>query len=150
MNELTESQVQSLLADAVVERIEQMESAMLECEQVEIPVIDRFVNGMYMREITIPKGTLLTGRVHLFDYADIMLSGDISVATKDGCVRYTGANVLHGVAGRKRAGYAHEDTRWLTVHRAEVESGDDFVNKLTVTTVKDYLEYSKCQLLQQQ
>lgn len=150
MNELTESQVKSLLADAVVERIEKMESAMLECAQVEIPVIDRFVNGMYMREITIPKGTLLTGRVHLFDYADIMLSGDISVATKDGCVRYTGANVLTGVAGRKRAGYAHEDTRWLTVHRTEFESGDDFVNKLTVTTVKDYLEYGKCQLLQRQ
>jgi len=142
-----------LLSDSIVERIESMESQMIELPQVEIPVIDRWVNGMYMREITIPKGTLLTGRVHLFDYADIMLSGDISVATADGCVRYTGPNVFTGVAGRKRAGYAHEDTRWITVHRTEIKTGEEFVNKLTVFSMKDYsniLEATKCQLLQQQ
>lgn len=153
MNELTQTQINELLSDAIVERIEQMEGMMLECPQVDIPVKSLFTNGMYAREITIPKGTLLTGRVHLFDYVDIMLSGDITVATPEGAKRFTGPNVFQGVSGRKRAGYAHEDTRWVTVHRTDVLDAQEFVNKLTVQTMKQFnnlLEASKCQSLQQQ
>ena len=138
MNELTEMQVKELLADAIIERIEAMEVIMSELPQVEIPVKSSNTNGMYCREITIPKGTLLTGRVHLFDYVDIMLSGDITVATADGAKRFSGANVFDGKAGRKRAGYAHEDTRWVTVHKTDVQDGDVFYNTLTVRNMKDY------------
>ena len=138
MNQLSEIEVNTLLCDALVERIEQMESAMLQCEQVEIPVKSFSLNGMYAREILIPKGTLLTGRVHLFDYVDIMLSGDITVATAEGAKRFTGDNVFQGVAGRKRAGYAHEDTRWITVHNTEITDDDDFYHVLTTQTVSDY------------
>lgn len=138
MNELTEIQVNALLADAIIERIEAMEVVMAECEQVEIPVKSSNTNGMYCREITIPKGTLLTGRVHLFDYVDIMLSGDITVATADGAKRFTGAHVFDGKAGRKRAGYAHEDTQWITVHRTDINDGDVFYNTLTVRNMRDY------------
>lgn len=151
MNELTEAQVKELLSDAVVARIEAMEAQMLDHEQVEMPVDDTFskgVNGMYVRQIMIPKDTLLTGRVHLEDYVDIMLSGDISVATPDGVKRMTGLNVMAGPKGRKRAGYAHEDTYWLTVHNCPVESGDEYVNNYTVFGMKEYqrlLEGPKCQ-----
>lgn len=138
MNELTEIQVNELLADAMVERIEAMELAMAECEQVDIPVKNNHANGMYTREITIPRGTLLTGRVHLFDYVDIMLSGDITVATAEGAKRFTGANVLDGKAGRKRAGYAHEDTRWITVHKTDIQDGNVFYNTLTVENMAQY------------
>lgn len=138
MNELSQSQVNELLADAMIERIEQLEELMLDCQQVDIPVTSLFTNGMYAREITIPKGTLLTGRVHLFDYVDIMLSGDISIATAEGAKRFSGANVFQGVAGRKRAGYAHEDTRWVTVHKTDILDAQEFVNKLTVQTMKQY------------
>ncbi len=148
MSELTERQVNELLADAMVERIEEMESMMLEEEQVEMPVTDRFVSGMYVRQIMIPKDTLLTGRVHLGDYVDIMLSGDISVATPDGVKRMTGHNVMIGPKGRKRAGYAHEDTHWVTIHNCPVKSGDEYVNDYTVFGMKEYnrlLEAPKCQ-----
>lgn len=106
--------IHTALAEAVNERIEELEAVMLECEQVEIPVEHLFVNGMYARKIVIPAGTMLTGRVHKFGYVDIMLSGDISVATPDGVKRMTGYNILEGKPGRKRAGYAHEDTHWVS------------------------------------
>jgi len=138
MNELSIEEINSLLSNSVVDRIEAMESAMIQCEQVEIQVKSFSLNGMYAREILIPKGTLLTGRVHLFDYVDIMLSGDITVATDEGAKRFTGDNVFQGVAGRKRAGYAHEDTRWITVHNTEITDDDDFYNVLTAQTVSDY------------
>ena len=107
MNELTERQVNDFLADQVNKEIEILEAEMFKHEQVEIPVEHRFVNGMYAREITIPKGTMLTGRVHKFGYVDIMLSGDITVATPDGVKRFTGTNIFEGFAGRKRGRDCH-------------------------------------------
>ena len=148
MNELTEAQVNQILSVAMVENIEAMELAMLEQDQVDIPALSNNINGMYTRQIMIPKDTLLTGRVHLADYVDIMLSGDISVATPDGVKRYTGYNVFHGKAGRKRAGYAHEDTHWITVHNTPISDGDVFKKTMTVQTMKEFnllLENKSCQ-----
>jgi len=137
MNELSEIEINTLLGDAIVDRIEAMECELLEHDQVLIIPKNNHINGMYTREILIPKGTLLTGRVHLFDYVDIMLSGDITVATEAGPVRYVGANVFDGKAGRKRAGYAHEDTRWISVHATDL-GGDEFYNICTVQTMREY------------
>ena len=146
-NELSQADIDKLLGDVIVDRIEEMEAHMLQCEQIEIPVQSNNINGMYTREITIPKGSLITGAVHLFDYVDIMLSGDITVSTADGPKRFTGPNVLSGKAGRKRAGYAHEDTKWVTVHKTDIADGDEFVKLLTVPTMKEYLmlEDKSCQ-----
>lgn len=147
-NTLTESQARHLLAEAMLDRIETVETKMMECAQVVMPVTDRFADGMYVREITIPAGTLLTGRVHLREYVDIMLNGDILVATPEGVKRLTGDNVMIGSAGRKRIGYALQDTRWVTVHNCPVKDGDEYVNKHTVFGMKEYnalLEAPKCQ-----
>ena len=45
-----------------------------------------------------------------------MSSGDITITDTNGTQRLTGINILEGPSGRKRAGLAHEDTRWITVH----------------------------------
>jgi len=134
-------EIEKILESAIDEKIELLEKSIFDCEQAEIPVIDRFSDGMYIREILIPKGTILTGRVHISDYADIMLSGDISIATKDGIKRYTGANVLQGKAGRKRAGYAHEDTRWVTVHNKAVQSGSEYIENYTFFSLNEYKNF---------
>ena len=98
------------------EKIEALETEMLAQQQIEVPVKEYFINGMYAREIVIPAGTLLTGRVWKQDYFDIMVSGHIAVATPAGVKDLSGYNVCDGKAGRKRAGYAFEDTQWITVH----------------------------------
>lgn len=146
MSELL-SKIESYLMEHIGEKIEQMEESLLDMPQVEIPVDSLFVNGMYARKILIPKDTILTGRVHLADYVDIMLCGDITVATPEGVKRFTGFNIFEGKKGRKRAGYAHEDTHWVTVHRTEITDPDEFVSAMTVFNMTKYLqlEVAKCQ-----
>lgn len=139
MNELSESQVYELLSGAMNESIEALECKMLELPQIEMPVDTMWVNGMNTRTLLIPRDTVLTGAVHLADYVDIMISGDITVATPDGVKRLTGFNVMQGNKGRKRAGYAHEDTMWVTVHRTDIESAEEFVKLMTRPTMKEYL-----------
>jgi hypothetical protein len=138
VTELSEQDIHGLLSGAIEEKIEALESFMLECEQVEIPVSDSVTNGMYTREIIIPKGTLLTGRVHKYPYVDIMLSGDITVAIPGGVKRLVGANVCDGIPGRKRAGYAHEDTRWVTVHRTDRIELEEMIEHLTFFSMTEF------------
>jgi len=141
MDLLTEEEVHYVLAGKTTEHIESMEHFMLDQPQVEIPVQERFINGMYAREIVIPKGTLMTGRVYKEGYLDIMLSGDIAVATPQGTRRMTGANIMEAPPGRKRAGYAFEDTRWITVHRTDHYQEGDMVDRLTFFSMEQYRDY---------
>lgn len=114
------------------EKIAYIEAAMLEKEQIEIPVKHCFHGDMYSREIIIPGGTLLTGRIHKFDHFDVMLSGDCTVSTDNGEVkRLTGLNIMKGLAGKKRIGYVHKDTHWITFHSAEEQDPENMYEFLT-------------------
>lgn len=125
------------------EKLSELESAMLQKDQVEIPVNHRFSGGIYARELTIPKGTLLTGRIHKFDHFDIMLSGDITVSTDSGEVkRLTGLNIMEGKAGKKRAGYAHEDTHWITFHSAEERDPQEMYEFLTCESFEELEQFN--------
>tara|TARA_R110000782_G_scaffold209894_1_gene298050 strand:- start:118 stop:957 length:840 start_codon:yes stop_codon:yes gene_type:complete len=109
-----------------------------EMPQVDIPVNHYIHGGMYGREITIPKDTILTGMIYKFDHFDIMISGDITVST-DGeePKRLTGFNVFNGLSGKKRAGYAHEDTHWITFHPSEGVNGDEIQSDLTAESFEE-------------
>lgn len=141
MEMLTTDQLHGVLAGQVNDKIERLEEVTSQIAQVDVPVKDYFIDGMYAREIFIPKGTLLTGRVYKSAYLDIMISGDITVATPDGTKRVQGYHVMDGQPGRKRAGYAHEDTRWITVHRTEHKDPTDIIEQLSFFSMSQYRNY---------
>lgn len=125
------------------EKLQSLETAMLQEDQVNIPVNHMFSGGVYAREITIPKGTLLTGRIHKFDHFDIMLSGDVTVSTDSGEVkRLTGLNIMEGKAGKKRAGYTHEDTHWITFHSAEERDPEQMYDFLTCGSFEELEDFN--------
>lgn len=105
-------------------QIERLEGHLAAMPQVEIPPVHRFADGLYAREITIPADTLMTGKVHLHEHVSIMLSGDMTVLTEGGIKRVQGPQVFISPAGTKRVGYAHSETRWVTVH-VNADNGQD-------------------------
>lgn len=110
--------------------------------QVDIPVEESFHGGMYLRKIAIPKGTLATGAIHKFNHYDIMISGDITVSTDtDQPKRLSGFNFMEGEKGKKRAGYAHEDTHWITIHSLDELPGVDMAAFLTCKTFEELEEF---------
>jgi hypothetical protein len=96
--------------------IMQLEAAMLDMPQLEIPVRHWFAPGMYAREVTIPAGVCLTGKIHKFPHLNIISAGDISVLTEEGVKRIKAPFTLLSPAGVKRVGYAHTETVWTTIH----------------------------------
>ena len=84
--------------------------------QVELPLRHHFAEGQYGRELFIPKGTLLIGRIHKHTHLNIISAGDITVATELGVQRIKAPCTFVSKPGTKRVGYTHEDTIWTTVH----------------------------------
>lgn len=103
------------------QQIESVERGLLAMPQVHIPVEHRFAEeeGLYAREIVIPAGTLMTGRVHKHQHVSIMISGDMTVLTETGMQRVSGYHCWICPPGTKRVGYAHKETRWITIHHTE-------------------------------
>jgi hypothetical protein len=85
----------------------------------EMPLKHHLCNGVYMRELHIPAGTCLTGKVHKTEHQNVLLQGDISVMTEDGMKRLQAPCIIPSQPGMKRAGFAHTDTIWMTVHATD-------------------------------
>jgi quercetin dioxygenase-like cupin family protein len=119
-------------------KLERLDAVLAQLPQTEMPVTHRFSRGVYARELFIPKGTVLTGRIHKYSQINILLRGDISVLTEDGIKRIQAPFVIESPAGAKRAGYAHEDTVWMTVCGTATTDADVLEDELTTRTYAEY------------
>jgi len=113
------------------EAIQALEDFFRQQEQLDIPVTHTYSGGIYARGITIPKDTWLTGRIYADDHFDVMVYGDVTVSGDEGSKRLEGFNIFPGKRGKKRAGYAHEETRWITFHTCKEMADDDYLDHLT-------------------
>lgn len=83
------------------------------------PLTHHFVDGCYAREILIPKDSTLVGKIHKHQHFIIFLSGDVTVSSEKGTERISESKIAVSPAGVKRAIYAHEDSRIITIHLTE-------------------------------
>lgn len=106
------------------ELIERLEAAMLELPQLEIKTTHHLAEGLYAREIFIPAGTLLTGKVHKCEHLNIVSKGRIKVWTEDGIKEVCAPFTMVSRPGTKRVGLALEDTIWTTIHATELKASE--------------------------
>jgi len=110
----------------------------------EVGVKEKLTNGMYARILTMPKGSFLTGMLHKNPYIDICIHGDMTIksyladGTLEDTARWVGFNICEGKPGRKRVGFAHQETLWITVDRTEVGSVEDALTDIVVPTMAMY------------
>lgn len=98
---------------AIEDRMLQMPGVMIgDC----FPLKHTFVDGAYVREITMPKGALLTSKIHKITHPYFVLKGEVSVLTEEGVVRIKAPFSGVTKAGTKRLLYIHEETVWTTIH----------------------------------
>ena len=84
------------------------------------PLKHSYGDGCYIREITMPKGMLLTSKMHNKKHPYFVLSGDVSVMTENGNIVRIKAP-YHGMTepGTKRLVFINEETVWVTVHKTD-------------------------------
>ena len=86
-------------------------------DSVNCPLKHSFAPGIYVREIFIPAGVVLTGKIHKHEHPNFLMKGKVEVFTES-----NGGEVLEAPlsmissAGTKRVVKTITDTIWVTVH----------------------------------
>ena len=101
-----------------------------DCEDISLDPNNQFASGVYARELSISKGSLIVGKVHKTEHFNIISKGDISVATKDGIMRIQAPYTFVSKAGIQKVVFAHEDTVWTTIHATNETDIDKLENEL--------------------
>jgi hypothetical protein len=110
MSELTASR-------EIKETIDQFEAALAEYPAVDCPVVHRFTPGLYIRQTTIPAGTLVTSAEHKTEHPFVITQGEIEVISEnEGAVVYKAP--FHGTTkpATRRMLRAITDVVWTTFH----------------------------------
>lgn len=78
----------------------------------DFPCDHYFSLGIYCREIHIPAGHVVVGKIHKFEHINVISKGRVTCMTEFGVEVYEAPCTFISKAGIKRVVYAHEDTVW--------------------------------------
>jgi len=107
------------------------------------PLKHSFADGIYVREIFIPAGTILTGKIHKHSHPNFLLKGIVDVVTEGaGLERIEGPRSIISEAGTKRALHAITDLVWVTVH-LNLTNTEDLKEIEKDVIAENYKEYNR-------
>lgn len=107
-------------------------------EQTEMPVKHHHIEGVYLRELFIPAGTLLTGKIHNKENFSILASGTIRITNGTDSMIISAPHVMSDKPGIKRMGYAETDVTFINVIRTDLTDIDDIERELVSDTFEEY------------
>jgi len=99
----------------ILPEIEKVEAKLLTCVQPVTFLKHHFQPGVYIREIWMPKGSIILGHAHKTEHLNIITQGRALVAVHGVVTDVRPGCFISGVGVRK-ALLIMEDTVWLTVH----------------------------------
>ncbi len=131
-----------------------LENAMLKLPQVECTLTHNFAHGVYVRELHIPKDTIIMGKRHRFETCNIVLTGALSIymGEDEPIKKIKAPCIFNTQSGAKKLGYTHEDTIFLNI----IGTSERDIQKIEeefIITEKEFIkemEAKKCLLSQQQ
>lgn len=108
------------------------------------PLEHQFSDGIYVRKIFIPKGTVMTGRIHKHEHPNFLMMGKVKVITeRDGGEILTGPLDMISPAGTKRVLLTLTDVVWITVHPnpENITNTDELEKMIAVDTYEELDRY---------
>lgn len=93
-----------------------LEIHLLSLPQAPCPVVHHFGPGVYVREVTIPAGSIAMGHKQRNDHLNIILKGSVAIIGDDGLVRVMSAPAIFvGKSGRK-VGACIDECVWQNIY----------------------------------
>ena len=127
--------------------LSQMEGAVFGDNEL-MPLEHFFTDGIYTRQITIPAGTICTGKIHRYAHPNFLLKGRVTVYTEEGGTEHHVApKMLMSAAGTKRAVLAHEDTVWVTIHRTDQTDLDEIEKEVISPSYEEFDKANRKELI---
>lgn len=89
-------------------------------------LVHRFTPGLYIREMTVPAGTVVTTAIHKVEHPFVVSKGDVAVFTEeDGWTRIKAPFTGITKKGTRRLAVVFEETIWTTFHVTEKTEVED-------------------------
>lgn len=119
-----------------------LEQAVLAMPQLDLASVTKhyFGGGMYARELYMPKGSVVTGKIHLKEHLCHISFGDVTIVEAGKRTRVRGPYTFVGEPGSKRALYMHENTLWTAFHVTDATTVEECEATLVSNDYKAYLE----------
>jgi|TARA_Y100000015_G_scaffold22871_1_gene22140 hypothetical protein len=110
-----------------------------------VPIRSFFMDGVYVREMTMYQGTAVIGAIHKHLHMCFLLEGHLSVASSSGVRDYVAPCYIIAEPGEKRVLYAHEDSLWYNTHKNpdNIEDVKLLEKDIVATSYEEYEQYIK-------
>lgn len=99
-----------------LENIRRLQAEVGRMPQLQMQLKHHFAPGVYVRELVIPAGAVVVGKMHATEHISIMSKGRMVVVTEEGQKTIEAPCTLVAPRGTKRAVYALEETVFINVH----------------------------------
>ena len=99
-----------------INNIAQLADVMKNMPQLDAPVKHHFSDGVYVREIFMPKGMVIVGKIHKTKHLNIISQGSCTVVTSTRKFDITAPYTFESYPGEQKVVCMHEDVVWSTVH----------------------------------
>ncbi|HVX56984.1 MAG TPA: hypothetical protein VHA37_04580 [Candidatus Saccharimonadales bacterium] len=98
-------------------RVDALQVRLSQLPAVPCPVVHRFTPGLYIREIFMPKGTLIISKLHKTEHPFVISKGQAVVWTEEaGVVHLRAPHCGITRPGTRRVLFIQEDCVWTTFH----------------------------------
>jgi hypothetical protein len=120
-----QEKMQKMIADG------EMEDRLPDCTLTHYfsPKSEDYGCSVYARQMFIPQGTLIVGKIHRHQHLNFIIKGKVSVATEFGKKFFEAPCGFLSEVGLKRAVIAEEDTVWMTVHMTK-HNGEQYLDEI--------------------
>lgn len=99
------------------DQINRLEAQIVKLPKALIVIVHHFSPGIYAREMRVPKGSVITGKIHKTRHLNIVSAGRLRVFNELGELREIEAPFAFvSEPGTRRAALIHEDVVWTTIH----------------------------------
>lgn len=103
------------------------------------PVKHMFANGCYLREIFMPAGSRIIGKIHATEHFNIILKGKVTVITAEGKEYIEAPHTFVSKAGVQKVVLIHEDCTWQTIHVTNSTDLDEIEKEVIVENYDDLI-----------
>lgn len=102
-----------------LDQIRRLEAAIpqtLDTYDIDSLTTHHFCEGLYARELVIPEGGVIVGKMHAKENLFLLAKGDMTVWTEHGVRRVQAPFMVKTKPGDKRVGYAHTESITINFH----------------------------------
>jgi hypothetical protein len=100
--------------------------------------LHHFVDGVYMRELHIPAGMIVVGKIHKHRCVAMLVRGTMDLLINGRIMRVVAPRVSISPAGIKRIGRAIDKCIFITVHATDTTDIDELEQELACDSEEEY------------